>query len=132
MTYKTKQKEKIIDLIKKQNHAFTIKDIYDKLDHQIGMTTIYRMIDKLVIDNRLNKTIGKNNITYYEYLELCPYENHFYLKCQNCGLLIHIDCDCINGLTKHILNEHHFKPNSDNIIISGICHECLNKGGVLC
>ena len=127
MTYKTKQKEKIIDLIKKQNHAFTIKDIYDKLDHQIGMTTIYRMIDKLVIDNRLNKTIGKNNITYYEYLELCPYENHFYLKCQNCGLLIHIDCDCVNDLFSHITSNHDFLPESKNIIINGTCKLCGGK-----
>ena len=37
-----------------------------------------------------------NNNTYYEYLAKCDCCNHFYLKCQKCGTLIHVDCDCIN------------------------------------
>ena len=130
MTYQTKQKDKIISLIKEQRHAFTIKEIYDKLNHEIGMTTIYRLTDKLTKEGRLNKSIGSDNTTYYEYLELCPCENHFYLKCQKCGLLIHIDCKCIHELTNHILKEHHFKTNNDHIIINGLCNKC--KGGASC
>ena len=124
MTYNTKQKDLILDLIKEQNSEFTIKDIYSKLENKTGLTTIYRLVDKLVSDGVLRKTIGNDNVTYYQYLEKCEDENHFYLKCEKCGRLIHIDCECINDLTNHILINHNFQMNKEHIIINGICEIC--------
>lgn len=124
MTYNTKQKDIILDLIKKQKKEFTIKDIYSKLKNKTGLTTIYRLVDKLVLDGILSKTIGPDNVTYYQYLEKCTEENHFYLKCDKCGKLIHVDCECINDLTNHILSKHNFKSNREHIIINGICEDC--------
>ena len=124
MTYNTKQKDIILDIIKKQKHEFTIKDIYEQVKDQTGLTTIYRLVDKLVNENKLTKTISKDNITYYQYLEECNHANHFYLKCDNCGDMIHIDCDCIEDLTKHIFKEHKFNLSHDHIIINGLCNKC--------
>ena len=123
MTYNTKQKDVILDIIKKQKKEFTIKDIYELVKDDTGLTTIYRLVDKLVGEGRLRQSI-KDNITYYQYLEECDHENHFYLKCDDCGRMIHIDCDCINELSSHILKEHHFKSNNENIIINGLCDKC--------
>lgn len=124
-SYKTKQKDKILAIIKKQKQEFTIKDIYDSIKDEVGLTTVYRLVDKLVEEKRINKTIDSNNITYYQYLEECSEENHFYLKCNKCGNLIHIDCDCIEELTNHIYKDHKFKPNKENIIINGLCKKCI-------
>ena len=126
-SYNTKQKELILKIIKKQKNKFTVKDIYNKLNNSVGLTTIYRFIDKLVLDNVLTKNIDTDNITYYQYLEQCEQENHFYLKCDKCGCMIHIDCDCINDLTSHILKKHNFIPNKKKIIINGICNNCEFK-----
>ena len=123
--YKTKQKDIILNIIKQQKNSFTIKDIYKELKGKVGLTTIYRLIDKLVEENKLNKTISSDNTTYYQYLEECTEENHFYLKCDKCGNMTHIDCDCIEELTSHIVQNHKFKPNKDHIIIDGICSKCI-------
>lgn len=123
-SYNTKQKELIIDVIKQQNNEFTIKDIHNSLKGKVGLTTIYRLVDKMVNENKLNKTITKDNITIYQYLKECENKNHFYLKCDVCGSLIHIDCECINDLTTHIFKKHNFKPNKDHIIFNGICQKC--------
>lgn len=125
--YNTKQKDIIINCIKNKKHEFTIKDIYNELNESVGLTTIYRLIDKLISENVINKSISKDNITYYQYLDKCEEENHFYLKCEKCGTLIHIDCDCINDLSNHIFKNHNFKPNKENIIIKGLCKNCINK-----
>ena len=93
--YKTKQKDIILNIKKKKKNSFTIKDIYKELKGKVGLTTIYRLIDKLVEENKLNKTISSDNTTYYQYLCDCDEENHFYLKCEKCGNMIHIDCDSI-------------------------------------
>ena len=126
-SYKTKQKDLIMNEIIKQNHEFTIKDIYEKLSNEVGLTTIYRLVDRLVKEGILNKTISKENITYYQYLERCNHKNHFYLKCEKCGSMIHVDCDCIEELTNHILNNHKFKLTREHIIINGVCKNCAKE-----
>ena len=123
-SYNTKQKELILNIIKNEKKSFTIKDIYEKVNNNTGLTTIYRLVDKLVNDGLLIKEISKDNITYYQYLEECKEENHFYLKCNKCGRLIHIDCDCIKDLTNHITKEHNFILNKENIILNGLCNKC--------
>ena len=124
MSYNTKQKDLILDIIKRFNSEFQIKDIYEKLNNEVGLTTIYRFIDKLVKDGQVNKRIDENNITYYQYFEKCEHNNHFYLKCEKCKNIIHIDCDCINELYNHINKKHKFKLNKENIIINGLCINC--------
>ena len=124
--YNTKQKDEILDTIKKMDKAFLIKELYVKLNEKVGLTTIYRFIDKMVENEELYKYIGEDNNTYYQYLEKCDCNNHFYLKCINCGNMIHVDCDCIKELSNHITKEHNFIPNKENIIINGICSKCKN------
>ena len=120
MSYNTKQKDLILDIIKSKNKEFTVKDIYKK----VGLTTIYRLIDKLILDGLINKNVS-DNITYYQYLEKCGSDNHFYLKCEKCKEVKHIDCDCINELYNHIKIEHKFNLNKEKIIINGICRKCI-------
>ncbi len=127
MTYNTKQKDKILEIIKNQKHEFLIKDIYEDLNEEVGLTTIYRFVDKLVDEGLMSKRIGDNNLTYYQYLEKCSHKNHFYLRCDVCGRLEHVDCDCIEDLEKHIFNNHKFSMSMENIIINGICKNC---GGI--
>ncbi|MBQ3944995.1 MAG: hypothetical protein II670_05210, partial [Alphaproteobacteria bacterium] len=42
-----------------------------KLEGKIGLTTIYRYIERLEKEGNITKFIGKDNATYYEYLEEC-------------------------------------------------------------
>lgn len=128
MSYNTKQKTYLLEIIKNLNKEFTIKDIYNSVDNKIGLTTIYRLVDKLYKDGRLDRHIGNDNESYYEYLEECDNNNHFYLKCEKCKELIHVDCECINDLWTHIGTKHKFNPNKEHIIINGICDKCINKG----
>lgn len=68
--YNTKQKDIILNVIKSKHSDFTIKDLYNELNGDVGLTTIYRLIDKLVIDGHVSKEI-KSNKTFYHYLERC-------------------------------------------------------------
>ena len=122
--YHTKQKELILDSIRNYHRCFTVKELYNDIKEYVGLTTIYRLVDKLVLEGNLNRYIGNDNITYYEYFEECVCDNHFFLKCNNCGDTIHVDCDCITDLLKHISNYHEFIPDKEKIVINGICQKC--------
>ena len=130
MSYSTKQKEELLNIIKNRKEYFTVKDIYEETNKSIGLTTIYRFIDSLIKDGSINKLVGNNKIVYYEYLEKCNHNNHFYLKCDNCKKIEHIDCDCIITLWDHIYDTHKFIPNKEHVVINGICNEC-KKGGLI-
>lgn len=123
-TYKTRQKELILDVIKNFKNDFTIKEIYEKLNQNVGLTTIYRIVSKLVEEGKIKKSIDYNNVVRYQYLDECQCDNHFYLKCDKCGSITHVDCDCINDFTNHVLKNHSFKVDNVNIIIKGICKKC--------
>ena len=123
--YNTNSKNAIMDSIKSYGKSFTAKDIYDDLNGKVGLTTIYRFIEEKEKEEELKKFYNEKNVAYYEYLDHCDSLNHFYLKCNNCGNLIHIDCDCIFEIGKHILDDHGFSIDNKNIIITGICKSCL-------
>lgn len=126
-SYNTKTKEIINEAIKKYQNGFTIKELKEALDinnQKIGLTTIYRLLDKLEDEGIVKKYFDENNITHYKYVNDCLSERHFYLKCVKCDKIIHVDCDCINELSNHILKQHKFSLDTRNIILSGICNEC--------
>lgn len=124
--YKTKQKDLVLKEVMKHKE-FTINEIYEELKEDVGLTTIYRKIDDLIKEGKISKYIGKDNVTYYQYLEHCDKDNHFYLRCEKCGDMEHVDCDCINELSEHITGKHNFTLNKENIVISGICNKCNKK-----
>ena len=126
-SYNTKQKDEILKIIRNYKEEFTIKDIYEKLNNEVGLTTIYRLVNSLINEGTIEKCVSKGNIIYYHYMKECHKKNHFYLKCDNCKKLVHIDCDCIEELSSHIFKKHKFKPNKDHIIFNGICEKCIKN-----
>ena len=124
--YRTKQRHIILSKIKEQDKSFTAKELYEALGGEIGLTTIYRTIEKLSDEGVLLKTT-KDNTAEYQYLAPCPEDNHFFLKCDSCGVLEHIDCRRVRGLTEHIAKAHHFIPIKAHIIINGLCAKCVRR-----
>ena len=121
--YHTKQKDIILDIIKKENSRFRVDDIYKKTSG-VGLTTVYRYINTLVDNGIIKKEIDNDNQVYYYYLSECTCINHVYLKCDKCGKIIHVDCDYIDKVYKHILEEHKFITNMKDLVISGRCQDC--------
>lgn len=125
--YQTKQKELLWEMIEKKQQEFTIKELFQELDGNIGLTTIYRFVEHLEKEGRVTKIVRDNGTVYYQYLGNCSLENHFYLKCEKCKTMIHVDCDYVEDLSKHIKTKHKFQLNKEHIIMNGLCEDCLNK-----
>ena len=125
--YSTKQKEEIIQVISSMHCEFSIKDIYDQLS-STSLTTVYRLIDQLEKEGIIQKSIGVDGKTTYQYIEKCDCD-HFYLKCDCCGKLTHVECGFVNELSNHIVKDHKFHLNKEHIIMKGICSECFQKEG---
>lgn len=133
--YRTSQKEMILDYIEKypQEH-FTAADLfmYLKQDgNRIGLTTVYRHLDRLVDEGILIKSVVDENTPAC--FELSGHEGSshsscYHCKCLKCGKLIHLHCDEIAKLEQHILADHNFMVMPERTVFFGICRECREGG----
>lgn len=126
-TYKTKNKEIIyMILLKNIGKSLSVKDItkiLEKKKIKIGISSIYRILNKLENENKLHIIIRANGEKTYELLlEDC--KDHLHVKCKVCGNIYHIKCDKLFNILKHIEDDHGIKIDSLKSIISGKCKKC--------
>ncbi len=131
--YKTRQGELILEYMRSQGEGnVTVNDIaeaFQKKQIDVGVTTIYRQLDKLEKEGKVRKYRLKSmNSAAFEYIE-APEEcsRHFHMKCEKCGKVIHMHCNEINQLMEHIAMDHHFIVNRVNTVLYGVCETCGDK-----
>ena len=128
--YKTNSKLNIMSYINKYTSSFSAQELYNEMinsGENIGLTTIYRYLDELVSKNKLVKSYNDKNVSVYSLLIECNHENHFYLKCEVCEKIIHVDCECIEILSEHLILHHNFLIDKNNLFISGLCNDCRER-----
>lgn len=131
--YKTKQKTAILQLVKNMgDRHFTVDSLCAALAESgepVGRTTVYRFAEKLSCDGVLQKYImPKGESVCYQFVgERGGCNEHFHLKCEKCGSLIHMDCSEMKSLTEHIESHHDFCVNPLKTVIYGVCKECADK-----
>ena len=125
--YNTLNRNYFLQTVQTFRQSFTAKDVADKLkdnENPMGTSTIYRFLDEFTSDGTLRKALGEDNTARYFYFKPCENENHFYLECEKCHSLIHLDCKHLRGFSKHLTKKHSFQISNCSLIIAGICADC--------
>ncbi len=132
-SYQTRQKELILSCLKDNaSRHVTAEMIVGHLRGQgepVGQTTVYRHLERLVQDHRVMKFAAPEGASAcYQYVEQPEnHRNHYHLVCSDCGRMIHLDCSQMDGLQKHMLNEHRFELDSFKTVLYGRCEGCAGK-----
>lgn len=115
----------------KDSHV-TVNQIADYLSsagNHVGVTTIYRHLDRLVEQGLVRKyTVDGSTGACFQYEQnndSC--REHFHLKCEKCGCLIHLECSHLDRIYNHIYESHGFRINAFRTVFYGICKECAEK-----
>ncbi len=128
--YKTKQREAILKyLLEHKDTHVTVNQISDYMTENgtpVGITTIYRHLDKLLEQESVRKyEMGSNNCACFQYAgSNTQCHEHFHLKCEKCGCLIHLECGHLNQIYQHIYQDHGFQINPFRTVFYGLCSEC--------
>lgn len=128
--YNTKQKEKLLDYLinnkDKHTNVQTISAFMAEEGTPLGTATIYRRLDKLVEQGIVRKYVidGKTGACYQYIDGEVDCHQHFHLKCVRCERLIHIDCNHLTGISRHIYEHHGFQVDSSKTVFYGICAKC--------
>lgn len=131
--YKTKQRDLLVDYLKtsKGSHI-TVNDACDffaQRGMQIGKTTVYRHLERMVDEGVVNKyIIDSNSPACFEYINQeseCGESVCFHCKCEKCGKLIHMHCQEMDRMAAHIMNDHQFIIDPKRTVLWGLCAECM-------
>ncbi|MDE5558839.1 MAG: transcriptional repressor [Ruminococcus sp.] len=131
--YKTRQKEKILDyLVRNKEKHTNVQEISAFLTAEgtpVGTATIYRQLDKLIDSGTVRRYNfdGKTGACY-QYIENdSDCHEHFHLKCTICGKLIHLNCERLSGIDRHIFEHHGFQVDPSQTVFYGKCSDCAEK-----
>lgn len=126
--YKTKQRAAILDFIESnKDREVTANDILvylNKNDLKASQTTIYRYLDNLVKEGIIKKNYSEEkSSSCYQYVgKRC--KEHYHLKCNNCGEIIHLDSEIFSSIEKKIIDRYGFKIDNIKTILYGTCNKC--------
>ena len=131
-TYHTKQQNAILQfLIASDQKYHTVSQIAEYLKERgesVGLTTIYRQLDKFQKEGIVQKIVlDGNSGACYQYVGTQEEESKFLLKCEDCGDIMDMDCGHMSELYEHVRQEHHFNVNPQRTMFYGVCEKCLDK-----
>ena len=93
----------------------------------VGQATVYRMIDRMAERGELRKYVIDGTTAACYQLVGTPdadCREHFHLKCERCGRLIHVECEELSRIAAHMREEHGFSVDSSKTVFYGICGSC--------
>ena len=131
--YNTAARSRILGFLKEnKDRTVNANDILNWLNDQgndVNITTIYRYLEKLTESGEVMKYIAENGTrAVFQYVgEKQHCEEHLHLQCVRCGAILHLDCDFMDEISEHVMNEHGFRIQCRNSIIYGECNRCLEK-----
>lgn len=130
--YKTKQRAALKHAVQASGgRHITVDGLTERLEKSgtaVGRTTVYRYLERLVKTGEVRKYSQAGESACYQYTgtdNAC--HEHFHLKCEECGRLIHIECDHLHDLSGHIEASHGFKVNMLKTVLYGICGDCAKN-----
>ena len=120
---KSKQRERILEILKSTGAHPTAGWIYNKLRKEfpdLSMGTVYRNLN-ILIEQGLVKKIDFGST--FDRFEANSFP-HYHFICENCGVIKDLDMPIDSGLNEKVNQQTNYKTNRHRIEFYGICDEC--------
>ena len=112
-------------LMPNPSKAFSMQQFLKVLGKEMDRSTIYRTLDKLLLQNVINKMTSPNGETIYSLhgAKTCDHLTHPHLKCSVCGSV-----ECLPSYPNGYLNELAASGVSEvNVVLNGIYKSCSGE-----
>lgn len=120
------QRDIILDELRSRHDHPTANDIYKSVRQvlpNISLGTVYRNLNQLADNGDIIRIPQPDSSNRFD----GNTSMHFHLCCKKCGNVQDINSEILNELSESITKNYRFELDSSNIIISGICCNCLNE-----
>jgi Fur family ferric uptake transcriptional regulator len=127
----TPQRRSIIDsIIKNEGNHLTTEELYDLVKvecPEIGLATVYRTVQLLEDIGVVCKLDLNDGCNRYELIHEDENHHHHHLICTNCGKVIEVQGDLLEGLESEIQKTYDFEVRNHSLKFYGLCNECCIK-----
>ena len=128
--YRTRAQDELLAYLQStpgvHHTAAELKEHFAQAGTPIGTSTIYRHLERFVEDGRIQKFFVESGesacYAYSDTSSACL--SHFHCKCEQCGRLIHLDCEELREIQSHLLEHHGFAWNAGKTVFYGLCEAC--------
>jgi Fur family transcriptional regulator, ferric uptake regulator len=114
----------ILDLLAQEYAHLTAFEIYTKLKPRlpaVNPSTVYRALERMAHAGKVSiSDMGRGAAVY----ERVGGEHHHHLVCQNCGQVLTIDDESVNGLFRELEKENSFQMSTNHLVLFGRCQKC--------
>ena len=134
--YQTKQMTQMLTFLesRKGTHvtAGDISAYFKEQGISVGTTTVYRHLERMVEQGLVAKyVVDGSSSACYEYIgESCIRTACYHCKCEVCGKLIHLPCEEVENLSRHMKEHHDFVMDPQRTVFYGICSACRGEKNV--
>ena len=122
------QRNTILDVVKESSDHPDARTIYERVKLKIpniSLGTVYRNLNNLVAHNLIKKVSIYNDSDRFD-KTIC---DHYHFYCNTCKKVYDITLKSENDINNLIEGDTNFKVNSFNILVDGICYNCVKKEG---
>ena len=125
-SYQTQQKTAVLDFLRANaKRQFTVDELISAMGENAPVkSTAYRLINKLCDEGSVRRfSRDDTKCAVYQLAgEHCCSE-HLHIKCIDCGLLVHLDHDAQDKLTKST----GFMIDDGLSMLYGVCADCARR-----
>lgn len=126
----SKQREEIIEVIKKLYNHPTAEEIYfltKQKDPAVSRSTVYRNLNGLVQERMVTQIAVSNGPDRYDYIH--NREKHGHAICKKCGQIYDFLYDFnFEKVTRSIEKQTGLDMADSEIMVRGICQSCKKSG----
>lgn len=116
----------MLSYLKENDRCLTADEIINGLadcGHAVSKTTVYRCLERFTDDGSASKFISESGgSATYRYSG--NHNDHFHLKCIECGSTFCAECGFISRMQEHFLAHHGFRMSKTRTVIYGLCRTC--------
>lgn len=123
MKHYSKQREAILEVLRKTDTHPTANWIYEKVRKKIpniSLGTVYRNLSALTADGVIIKIEVGDGFEHFD----CDIFPHLHLYCRKCGKII--DQQLKSDYISRVAKESNFKTDTTIYVAYGICKNCKN------
>ena len=124
--HNTIQRSLVLDAVNRLKSHATADEVYAEVaatHPNISKATVYRNLNLLSEMGMIRKLEIPGGADRFDHI--C--KEHCHVKCEKCGRLIHLECETLDSLGKHMLKNHGFAVNSMKTVFYGICENCAEE-----
>lgn len=117
----TVAKTTIFDVLKKSKIALSHSEIQSKTNGICDRVTIYRVLERLYLEEKVHKTVGIDGVIKYAVCHHDTNHNHYHIhfNCEKCLRTI-----CLENVSPEIKLPDEYFVKDVNFTIVGLCPSC--------